>query len=286
MPLSRAPSVFGLFVFALSGPFVASVSAQVSSPVTIRVHVVDSASVPVENADVSIVKGLKEVVTAGTTDRNGVYVLHVDVREDSYQLVVRKIGFARGSRFLLADSSDNMRAEIVLSRAVQRLDPVKVTAEVNRTRERTFIDADAIAASDRPLFDAIDIIEKLRPDMTTEPTGCTRIKALWVNGVRVAYKGPGPALGNRRDIPATARPGHVMMAAPPDAIVALAEIKPEHIASIEYRNCFDKTVAKVGGESALFVVLKDGVAFRRGEGSFVVSPAQQDSILKSVTRTP
>ena len=274
-------------MIALSAP--ARARAQVTNPVTIRVRVVDSARAPIANADVAVVHGLNDVLASGTTDRNGVLRLRPAQREDNYQIVVRKLGYARGSRFLLAGQSDSLNVDVTLSRAVQRLDTVKVVAEVNRTRERTFIDADAIAASDRPLFDAVDVIEKLRPNMTIEPPNdvsghCLPARNLWVNGVRVAYTPPGMVIVDRRQVSPLARPARALRTAPPDAIVALSSIKPEHIASIDYRNCFSTTVNKVGGESALYVTLKDGIAFRLGVGSYVITAAEQDSILKAVTR--
>ena len=265
---------------------------QLASPVAIHVHVVDSAHAPIANADVAVVHGLNDVLAAGQTDRNGLLLLRFSRHEDNYQVVVRKLGYARASKFVLAGQSDSLSIDVTLSKASQRLDTVKVIAEVNRTRERTFIDADAIAASGRPLFDAVDVIEKLRPNMTVEPpdaTGqCLPARNLWVNGVRVAWRFPSVSTrtragGVRAEVP-LARPGRALRAASDDEILALASIKPEHIASIEYRNCFSTTVNKIGGESALYVILKDGIAFRMGVGSYVITAAEQDSILKAITR--
>jgi hypothetical protein len=54
-----------------------------------------------------------------------------------------------------------------------------------------------------------------------------------------------------------------------DLVFALYEIEPEHIAEMRFRDCFDTTVPDVGGMNALFVVLKPGVVYEPGVGSFV-----------------
>jgi hypothetical protein len=54
-----------------------------------------------------------------------------------------------------------------------------------------------------------------------------------------------------------------------DIVFALYEIQPEHIAEMRFRDCFDTTVPDVGGSNALFVVLKPGVVYEPGVGSYV-----------------
>jgi hypothetical protein len=52
-------------------------------------------------------------------------------------------------------------------------------------------------------------------------------------------------------------------------LFGLYEIHPEHIAEMQFHDCFDTSVPDVGGSNALFVVLKQGVAYSPGEGSYV-----------------
>lgn len=282
-----------IFAIALCAAVAAPAGAQTRGPVMIRVRVVDTVNTPIATADVSVVRGLNEVLATGTTDRTGVKVLRLDTRADDYQVIARKVGFARASKFLFAERADTLRVDIVMSRLAQQLDTVKVTAEMSKTRQRRFIDADAIAASSRALFDAIDVIEKLRPGMTIEPPDfsgrCQSAKNLWVNGVRVTVTPTQFVTVIQRGVRTTvprARVGAALQSASDDAVFALSTIKPEHIASIEYHDCNDVSVEKIGGESAIFVVLKDGVYFRLGKGSYVISPAAQDSALKAIVRTP
>ncbi|MEO7457422.1 MAG: carboxypeptidase-like regulatory domain-containing protein [Gemmatimonadaceae bacterium] len=268
--------------------------AAAQAPVVVTVTVVDSARAPVAGADVSIVRSLKDVVASGATDARGRRTLRITERLASYEVVVRKLGYARASRFVPA-RGDSLDVLITLVPLTQRLDAVRVTADQDRSRERTHIDADAIAATNRPLFDAIDVIEKLRPNMTLEPpdiTGnCVPAKNLFINGVLVAQSAPVNKVARRNvrgaDIGASrARIGAALSSAPDDAILALNTIKPEHIEAIEYRNCTQVSVGRLHDESALFIVLKEGVQFKLGTGSYVVSAATQDSVMKSIMRTP
>ena len=52
----------------------------------------------------------------------------------------------------------------------------------------------------------------------------------------------------------------------------LEEIRPEHIEEIRYTDCFDTSVPGLGTRSAAFVILKTGIGYERGKGSFVVKP--------------
>ena len=55
---------------------------------------------------------------------------------------------------------------------------------------------------------------------------------------------------------------------PPDSV--LAEIFAEHVQEIKYENCGSTTVAKNGGNNAIFVTLKPGIAFDLRNGSHVI----------------
>jgi hypothetical protein len=81
-----------------------------------------------------------------------------------YEVVVRKIGFQRVSRFF-PDSSRAPSFSIVLTRSVHALDTVEVAEQEDMRRKSYFIDADAIEHSPRLVMDALDVVTKLRPDM-------------------------------------------------------------------------------------------------------------------------
>ena len=50
----------------------------------------------------------------------------------------------------------------------------------------------------------------------------------------------------------------------------LKEIRPEHIEEITYTDCFDNAVPGLGTKNAAFVILKAGVGYERGRGSFIL----------------
>jgi hypothetical protein len=187
-----------------------------------------------------------------------------------------------------------------LRRLEQRLDTIRVTAEQSRKRQRTYIDADAIAESTRPLFDAIDVVEKLRPNMTLEAPdlvgACMPMSNLFVNGKRyhipppasVSGKKPPRVIRSPANLAAmgapTARPGKALAGAAIEMIVLLNSIKPEHIASLEYHDCMDRSIE--GGESAFFVTLKDGIGFSYGSGSYVIPDSAASGVAQRLGLVP
>lgn len=184
----------------------------------------------------------------------------------------------------------------------QSLDTVRVTAPEDPVRKSYFIDAKEIAATQRFLGDALDVVLKLRPDMawgrvgrpdqidllgyrsvilpnnrvgqgaaTAAPSAaalaaqgakfgyCPPVQNLWVNGEWV------------RDI--TIKSDAAMRIARNVAVnstiaTALASIRPEHVAEIEYRPCNAvATDSTAHARNAIYVRLKAGIRFDPGIGS-------------------
>ena len=275
-------------------------------------HVLDSANAPIAGADVSVVRDLSESVARGTTDIRGQSSLSVLRSPGNLQLAVRRIGFQRGYRFFTLPSADSLTLEVRLVRTVVSLAPVTVSAAEDRKRKSYHLDADDIEASTRAMIDGTDIF-KLRPDMMTSRGGALAcavpytqrdgwIESVWINGVRVvlpvidsAYvKGREHALGigsapprpNPRLLRSGSR-GPARGPLPPaftayshiDTVLSILQsIKPEHIAEITYHDCFDMSIGKNHSDMAMFIVLKPGVAYANGTGSYVVAD--------SMTRLP
>ena len=281
-----------------------------------RVDVIvrDSAGAPVASSEVSVVQGLNLSRAAGSTDDRGrvsLAIADVASAHDDYQLVVRKIGFARTERFFRFQR-DTMSFEISLRRVPQELAPVVVTAEEDLKRKSYHIDAEAIANSDRVLIHATDILAKLRPDMIcgrncspmagaaartrnpvracpglafSQPTKCPVNDApvspntnVWVNGKRLRMVIP--------DEMAMARQTGVLVGLMPGTMTVLSEIKPEHIAEMTYVDEFDTSIPKIGAQGGLFIVLKDGVVYEPGKESYLpeepvkaAAPAPKPSVL-------
>jgi hypothetical protein len=232
----------------------------------VRVFVVDSSGSAVTGAELAVLRGLSDVIAHATTDQYGRASLTFAAESGEYDMVMRKIGYPRSDRFFELDGHDTLALSVVVPPPIPKsLATVKVTAQEDLKARVYSIDADAIAASSRPLFNAWDIITKLRPDMagTRAPCGDDRIN-VWVNGQRMRFVPPNDMALFREHI--TARQAATGMY---DMIFALYEIQPEHIAEMRFRDCFDTTVPDVGGSNALFVVLKPGVIYEPGIGSFV-----------------
>ena len=278
---------------------------QASANVTVAVHVLDSASAPIADAEVSIVRDLSASVARGTTDIRGRSSLSVPRSSGSLQLAVRRIGFQRGYRFFTLPTADSLTLELRLVRNVVSLAPVTIAASEDRKRKSYHLDADDIENSTRSMIDGTDIF-KLRPDMMTSRGGAVAcavpytqrdgwIESVWINGVRVALpvvdsayvKGREHALGigsapprpNPRLLRSGSR-GQMRGPLPPaftafshiDTVLSILQsIKPEHIAEITYHDCFDMSIGKNHSDMAMFIVLKPGIGYENGGGSYVVA---------------
>ena len=276
-----------------------SARAQVVQKLSVEIHVRDTANVPIHGVDVAIVRGINEVKASGMTADDGSVVLQVEVTPGELQLVTRKIGYERADRFFRT-TAESLSFDVVLRPAVQQLNPVRVTAREDIKRRSYHIDADEIAAHADVLFDASDILAKLRPDMICgrscrpmasaivrvqtparacpslvflEPrTTCPKTESqpslatnVWVNGQRIRLVAPDEA--------AVARQHGILAGLLPGTMTVLSEIKPEHIEEITYLDSTDNTVGTVGSNDALFIVLKRGVGYQPGKPSYVIADA-------------
>jgi hypothetical protein len=253
---------------ALGVAVVSTAGAQTPARVLVRVTARDSSGAPVPNAELTLTRGLHEVVGRGRTDTTGVGVLALPSREDDdYQVTMRKIGYPRGDRFFDLTTRDTTDVAITVGVPLANtLATVKVTANADLRRKSYHLDADDIESSSWDLEDGWDVVKRLRPDMLTSRGGCaTGAQEIWVNGkhIRLPLMPTGMAAATARvGVPPRARFTYA-------AVSVLSEIAPEHIQEINYRDCFDQVPA-VGMENAIFVVLKPGVVYKQDVGSFVL----------------
>jgi hypothetical protein len=275
--------------FAIWG---AGAVAQAQAPrgILVRVRVVDTTRAPISGAEVSVIRDLNTQVASGVTDGLGLRDLRVPRTDGEYQIVVRRIGYQRNERFFARPLSDTVAVQIDLRRVVQELAPVNVTGQEDRTRRHYHLDADEISSSTRLLYDATDVLQKIRPEMLG--SGDCALQNVWVNGKRVIYPPPNEmALARRGTPPAPAPPptlvfqgdgssGRALPASPAQRVdgdpwSALASIKPEHILEINYIDCYIyDPVHKKGSEDAVYIALKPGIGYDPGVGSFVVDTAR------------
>jgi hypothetical protein len=253
----------------LAAAIASGAGAQAKPSAVVRVVAVDSSGMPVRTAELTITRGLRDVVARGTTDSLGAAALALPALEDStdLQVTMRKIGYARADRFFAAAPHDTTFVGLMVPRPLTTLAPVKVSAEADLKWKSYHLDADEIANSTAPFSDGWDVVKRLRPDMLTSRGGCdTGIQEVWVNGKRIRL----PLL------PIGMAAARAFVGVPPRArisyvpITVLSEIAPEHIEELTYHDCFDRSMAVVGSVNALFVVLKPGVEYVQDVGSFVV----------------
>jgi hypothetical protein len=69
-------------------------------------------------------------------------------------------------------------------------------------------------------------------------------------------------------------PGDPFAVVPIEVIAVMRTIKPEHIAELNYADCFNSSVGKNHSNNALFVALKPGIGFEPGRGSYVIEEKQ------------
>jgi hypothetical protein len=263
-----------LAVAALTG--LASVAgAQDDRRAYVRVTARDSSGMPVAGAELTVSRGLKDVVTRTTTDAYGRGFLTVQVKDSSdFQVTMRKIGYKRGDRFFEVGPRDTAVVNIVVADpTTNAMAPVKVTAKREDKFNSYYLTADEIEASDRYMDNAWEVVKTLRPVMLTSKGGCaTGAQEVWVNGerIRLPLRPTGLAAARARvNVPLRARFSYI-------PVSVLSDIAPEHIAEIRYHDCFDTSMARVGNNDAIFVTLKPGVVYVQDVGSYVVTRADEE----------
>jgi hypothetical protein len=247
-------------------------TAAPAQSVVLRIRVADSAGVAVSGAQLSLMRGLNSVVATAAADSRGERALTLKLDSGAYELVARRIGYSRASRLFTVRGGDTLSLSIQMSRLPETLAAVHVTAEEDLKHKRLFIDADAIAASPRPIFDGTDILKKLRPDMVAGLGLCPVVQEIWVNGRRIhRFEVPADPMAVARATGTILRKGRGRSSnsVPDHVITVLASIHPEHIDEMRYVGCMDTSVPGIGAQDALFIVLKPGVAFEVGRGSYV-----------------
>ncbi len=148
-----------------SSPLVARAQAT-DGIVIVHVRVVDSSGAPVAGAELSAVRGLTGIVARGATDDGGRGFIVVHRIDGGYQLVARKIGYRRADLFFLANKRDTLSFRLTMGRIPQSIGTVTVTAQEDKKRKAYHIEADEIEQSTRQIYNGLDVIEKLRPDIS------------------------------------------------------------------------------------------------------------------------
>jgi hypothetical protein len=258
--------VAAMALLAIAG---AAAAAQSTSHAMVRVTARDSSGAPVPGAELTVTRGVHDILAHGTTDDGGHAVIPVELKEtEDLNVTMRKIGYRRGDRFF--EVTPTGTADILLTVGRQQstdLAPVTVTAKRDAKRASYFLSADDIENANLPVDNAWELIKRLRPDMLTSRGGCsTGAREVWVNGKRIRLPLPPTGMAAARarvGVPARARFSYV-------PVSVMSDIAPEHVQEISYHDCFDTSMAAVGSTDAVFIVLKPGVDYKQDVGSFVI----------------
>jgi hypothetical protein len=269
------------------GVLPAAVAAQTPAPTQVVVHarVADTTGAPLADATVTILRTRQqEAVLVATTDAAGRHTFAFTPDSSRYQIVARKLGYVQTARLVLGAPGDTLSFDLRLARLPPQLDTVRAYASAN-TLMSYYIGADEIAASTRGMSNAFDVLRKLRPNMLGDVgRACTpngfpgqstikrrnaygnmvtvpnvTIKHVWVNGERITMSLSQDDYAKRDRIPPDLLPESL-----------LTSIKPEHIAEARYISCWDTSVPGIGGQDAVLIILKPGIAYSRKRGSHVV----------------
>ena len=230
--------------------------------ITVRFEVQDSSGRGVPAASVSATGASPIPVSRGVTNDSGFLVLHMQGAA-SYAISIRKVGFVPFASSLLGGRDTVV--QVVMAHVPNSLDTVRVLGAQTARQRAYHIGAEEIAHSTRVLINGFDIVAKLRPDIAWGRGFCGGAANIWVNGRWIP-----PELVAQNDI-ANARAnrgnaeGHVSRA----VLYVMSEIKPEHIDELTYHDCLDQSISGTHGQAALFVILKPGVHFDPGRGSFI-----------------
>jgi hypothetical protein len=258
-------------------------AAQIPKPVDFRIEVLsDSANAPVSNAEVTVLDGDNRIMGHGSTDAHGrvvIRMLGVLEIQGHVTVSVRKVGFkavtvsGRGSH------------RVVLQRQVQTLERVVTDASVSS--KNYFIGASEIENTNRGLFDALLVLQKLRPEMLGDgKRQCPPTDKLWINGRRIFFGPTGMNWGSQPmtvgartlsvngDMPMTRDRNDPSSKAPISTPyntldTLLASIKGGHIYEMRYINCWDEPPDGLMRD-ALYVTLKGNVDWDWRHGSFLV----------------
>lgn len=243
--------------------------AQVTGTAIVRVHVKRADGSALPETDLIINRDRVGAILIGRSDSSGNYVFVVELQTGRYSVQARRIGFRPATAALQLKDGET----VLIDMELQAASPTELAAvRVEGANPNYYVGSAEIAASSRPVRDAYEALQKLRPYMLHDSDRCRNdpVDHVWINGRRVLFMArntpvlltrPGvrPTVGSRRRGSGSLAVADV-----------LASVQGDHIAEIRLRNCWDRSLSDVGTNNALFVVLKPGVAYDWRRGSYVV----------------
>ena len=228
---------------------------------------------PLAGVDVSVLASNQSVVAHAVTAADGRAIVIVPPGADAASVTVRKLGYGLANHTLDPFGKDET-VRFSLERQVQRLETM--TTQVDPRSKNYFVGASEIENTPRGLFDALIVLQKLRPQMLGDSArACGATDKVWINGRRIIF-GPIPSLATGSHLSVTGPPPMTKDRMAPSTADAplnirdtiLTTIKGEHIAEMRYINCWDDPPDGLMRD-ALYITLKAGVDWDWRHGSFI-----------------
>lgn len=240
--------------------------------VVVLVAVLSESGSPIAAVDVVISTSTIGAILAKQTNQAGLATFKVERSNARHAVLTRKIGWTPAEHPVEFGKADSVQMSLHLKPAAVELDAIVVEAK----RPHYMLAASEIAASRRPVRDALEALQKLKPAMLYDRDRCPGevVDNVWINGRRVLFMASNtPILGGR----STRTIGNVRVrtqggragAEPPAVDSVLASIRVEHVQNIRLVNCWDTSLPGVGSNNALYVSLKPGIDWDWKRGSFV-----------------
>lgn len=242
------------FQLALAFCGVFAVIANAQGTASVRVRVTDTAGVPIPAATVSVLSADNRLVAAGATDTAGIRLLRIPAGNERLQLAVQRVGFL-GTRRLLRVSDRETTVDVALAPVSATLDTVRVSDRARQPGAQPVIRGEEITSTTRGVFDFIDVLKKLRPELLDHIE------------VDIKYKcqpsrmtGPFRIYVNERAIPYF----------PETFDDILHDLKSDAIDELRYVSCFDKSLSADDYPSVgrVYVTLRKGYAFNIKLGTY------------------
>jgi hypothetical protein len=240
--------------------------------VAVVVTVSTASGTPIPAVDLAISKAPIGAILAKRTNEAGSATFLIERSNVRHSILARKFGWAPTERPIEPANADSIRVTLQLEPAAADLKGVVVEA---KAPHYVLLESE-IAASRRPVRDALEALQKLKPSMLYDRDRCPGevVDNVWINGRRVLFMASNtPILGGR----SSRTIGNVRIRTqggraggePPAVDSVLASIRAEHVQDIRLVNCWDTSLPGVGSNNALYVALKPGVDWDWRRGSFV-----------------
>lgn len=242
--------------------------AQERSTALLRVRVVTD-DAPVADATIVVRSSGRDSIATARTDKSGWHAFVLPAGGGGeFQIVARKPGFAPDTVSVTLNAPDSLEVYLSLRPLVTKLAPI-----VSRTHPDYFIDSTQMAGSGRIVRDAFEVLTKLRPNMLGDKGRCPAdpVDNVWINGKSMLRFA---SFTNPRNFRRARLHGGSGESPLVDSV--LASIRAEHLAEIRYVNCWQRGPRPdAAAVNAIFVVLKPGIGWDWGRGSYVDSTAKK-----------